>query len=195
MNTKPIAVLFARSDSIYKTFTACDVYDIDRNALTWPGGAPLIAHPPCRAWGRLRTFARPREGEKELALWAVEQIRKWGGVLEHPAGSTLWQAASLPKPGQRDEFGGFTFGIHQHWMGHRAEKATLLYIVGIEPRQLPPIPLTLETPTHVIQSRKRTDHRPHVSKAEREHTPEPLAHWLVQVATMCRTNEGIKQTK
>jgi hypothetical protein len=36
-----------------------------------------------------------------------------------------------------------------------------------------------------VQSRKRDDHRPHISKADRERTPEPLARWLCQVAAMC----------
>jgi len=85
-----VSVLFARQDSIYKTLTDCDVWDIERDALKWPGGNPIIAHPPCRAWGSLRHFAKPRPGERELALWAVKQVRAEGGVLEHPARSLLW---------------------------------------------------------------------------------------------------------
>lgn len=74
-----IAVLFARADSVYKTIPGCDVYDIDRDARKWQGGCQVVAHPPCRAWGRLRTFANPRKGERLLATWAVRQVRKWGG--------------------------------------------------------------------------------------------------------------------
>lgn len=85
INRETIAVLFARSDSIYKSLPGCDVYDIERDALTWPGGSPVVAHPPCRAWGSFAWRARPREGERECAPWAVEQIRRHGGVLEHPA--------------------------------------------------------------------------------------------------------------
>jgi hypothetical protein len=188
-----IAVLFARSDSIYKTLPGTDVYDMERDALTWPGGCPVIAHPPCRAWGRLRAFANPRPGEKELALWAVDQVRAYGGILEHPASSLLWQAACLPQPGKRDEFGGITVGIHQHTLGHRAEKKTLLYIVGSSPADWPSLPLVLDEPTHVIQSRKRENHRPHVSKAEREHTPQPFAEWLLTIARQCSLNPRIKR--
>ena len=61
----PVAVLFARADSVYKTLPGCDVYDIDRDALTFPGGNQVVAHPPCRAWGQLRYWAvyvgRPAE--------------------------------------------------------------------------------------------------------------------------------------
>ncbi len=47
-----VSVLFARSDSIYKTLDGCDVWDIERNALSWPGGNPVVAHPPCQRWGK-----------------------------------------------------------------------------------------------------------------------------------------------
>lgn len=197
-----IAVLFARKDSIYKTLPDCDVWDIDRDALKWTGGCPVVAHPPCRAWGRLRAFAKPREGERDLALWAVEQVRKWGGVLEHPTSSLLWLEAGLPKPGERDAFGGWTQTISQWWFGHRADKPTLLYIVGCEPGGVPPIPFKLGEATHVIQSRKREGHRPHVSKAEREHTPLSLAQWLREVAlrasghcSRCLTPDGVGESR
>jgi hypothetical protein len=181
-----VSVLFARRDSIYKTLN-CDVWDIDRDALKWLGGNAVVAHPPCRMWGRLRAFAKPVEGEREMALWAVEQVQTFGGVLEHPASSTLWPAKGLPKPGERDRFGGFTLWVSQWWFGHRADKPTWLYIVGCEPEDLPPIPYKMGEPTHVIQSRKRENYRPHVSKAEREHTPLALAEWLLEVARLCNT--------
>lgn len=182
-----VAVLFARCDSNYKDLDGCDVWDIERDARRWPGGVPVVAHPPCRAWGRLRHFANPRPGEKELALWAVDQVRRFGGVLEHPNASTLWPAAGLPPPGERDEWGGWTLPVHQNWWGHKAEKSTLLYIVGCEPSQIPAMPLVLGEPTHVVQSRKRTASRPHITKAEREHTPPAFAKWLYDLATKCST--------
>lgn len=78
-----IAVLFVRADSIYKTIPGCDCYDAERDALTWPGGMPVIAHPPCRTWGRLKAFATAApEGEHALGLWAISQVRKWGGVAD-----------------------------------------------------------------------------------------------------------------
>lgn len=93
-----VAVLFARSDSIYKDMDGVDVFDAERDARTWQGGCPLVAHPPCRAWGRLRSFANPRPDEKNLARLAVALVREFGGVLEHPAGSTLWPSQKLPPP-------------------------------------------------------------------------------------------------
>lgn len=181
MRERQIAVLFARQDSIYKSLPGCDVFDIERDARTFAGGVPVVAHPPCRAWGRLRAFAKPRHDEKDLARWAVQQVRMYGGVLEHPASSMLWPDQKLPQPGERDEFGGWTLPVHQHWWGHRAEKATLLYIVGCEPAELPPMPIRLDEPTHVVQSRKRSGYRPHITKAEREQTPIDFAIWLCRV--------------
>lgn len=189
---KQVAVLFARKDSIYKTMPWVDVYDIDRDARTWPGGAPVVAHPPCRSWGAFSMFAKPRHDERALAPWAIAQIRRFGGVLEHPAGSKLWPELGLPEPGHRDEFGGWTLPIHQHWWGHRAEKKTRLYIVGIDPRDIPPIPMRLDEPTHVIGDVGRAadgTKRPEVSKAEREHTPPELAHWMVELARRTSVRE------
>jgi len=180
-----VAALFVRADSVYKTLPGVDPWDIERDARLWPGGCSVVAHPPCRTWGRLRHFANAPEGEHALALWAVEQVRQFGGVLEHPKASTLWPAAGLPTPGARDKYGGWTMPINQHCFGHRAEKATLLYIVGCEPSDLPAFPFRMDDPTHVVQSRKRAGSKPHIMKAEREQTPPALARWLVDVASRC----------
>ena len=191
-----VAVLFARADSFYKTLPDVDVWDMARDARKWPGGCSVVAHPPCRAWGRLRHMANPRHDEKDLARWAVSQVRRWGGVLEHPNASTLWADQSLPQPGERDKFGGWTMPICQNWWGHRAEKRTLLYIVGIEPWQLPAYPYTMERASHVVgtsgrwRDGSRLADRPEITKAEREHTPPELARWLVELASMCRVREA-----
>jgi hypothetical protein len=179
-----IAVLFARSNSIYKTMPNCDVYDIDRDARNFGGGMPIVAHPPCRAWGRLRRFAKPRFDEKELAIFAVEQIRRNGGVLEHPAFSTLWKEAKMPIPGKPcDEYGGYSIDINQSWFGHRAQKRTWLYIVGVPLKELN-IPLSFDCPTHVVNTSKRKAQGKlqEISKSEREATPSKLAQWLVETA-------------
>jgi len=191
------AILFARADSVYKSIDGCDVYDKDRDALTWPGGVSCVAHPPCRGWGKLHYFAKPEPGEKDFGIWAAHQVRQFGGVLEHPKDSKLWHAAGLPRPGQKDDFGGWTLPISQHWWGHRAEKLTWLYVVGCEPGEVPEIPMRMGRATHVIaQSRMRRKDgtrlrkgmegwRPEVTKAEREHTPIELARWLVDLARRC----------
>lgn len=182
---REVSALFVRQDSVYKTMPGVDAYDIDRDARLWAGGCPVVAHPPCRSWGRLRQFAKPRSDEKALGPWAVEQVRRFGGVLEHPAESTLFAHCHMPRPGQfPDEFGGYTIEVNQFHFGHRAEKATWLYIVGCEPDDLPAIPVRQGKPTHCVRPTKSYPRLPSITKAEREHTPEPLAHWLVQVARL-----------
>ncbi len=137
--------------------------------------------------------------ERALALFALDQVRKFGGVLEHPRRSALWESAALPKPGAGvDRFGGFTLGVHQREFGHRAEKATLLYIVGLQPSLLPPVPLDLRPAERIIGSPgikrdgTRSPKRPEVSKAEREATPEPFAIWLCEVARRARYGIQLK---
>lgn len=179
------AVLFARSDSIYKKIEGLDVFDIDRDARTYNGNLPVIAHPPCRAWGRLRHFAKPRDDEKELAFFAVEQVRKNGGVLEHPEFSTLWAAAGLPLPGKIDNFGGFTLPLPQYWFGHKARKNTWLYIVGLKHSQLPSLPYVLGDAEYVVRTQKGSK-KPRITKAEREHTPHELARWLADLAAQIK---------
>lgn len=189
------AVLFARADSIYKTLNA-DVWDEARDARKYPGSAPVVAHPPCRSWGRLRMLANPAPGERELAFFAVEQVRKFGGVLEHPATSLLWPEAGLPEAGEVDAYGGWTLPVLQFQWGHRAAKATKFYIVGCSPRDLPDIPFALgEAPAVCGTSGQRRDGsrlhkgdagwRPEISKREREATPPQLATWLLEVASRC----------
>lgn len=131
-----VAVLFARQDSTYKTLPGVDVFDIDRDARTFQGGMPVVAHPPCRAWGRLRAFANPRPDEMNLARLAVALVREFGGVLEHPADSHAWGWFGLKKPPRAgrwvraDEFGGWTCYVEQGHYGHMARKGTWLYAVG-----------------------------------------------------------------
>lgn len=188
MRMREVAVLFARSDSNYKQLPGVDVWDAERDARNWQGGVPVVAHPPCRAWGRLRAFAKPRHDEKALALFAVEQVRQFGGVLEHPAWSSLWPAAGLPAPGTHDSFGGWTLPVAQSWFGHKAEKLTFLYVVGCRPVDLPKMPLILGVPQFVVTNKARKGQpgwRPRITQPEREHTPIDFALWLVELARRC----------
>lgn len=192
-----ISALFVRKDSVYKTL-GVDCWDIDRDATNWPGGNPIVAHPPCRAWGKLSGFAKPREGEKQLAIWSIELIREYGGVLEHPAASRLWLELNLPKPGQYDQYGGFSICIDQFWFGHKAQKKMLLYICGCSQDDLPPIPMRFDAITHVIGFNKKNKFgrvdktKKEVTRAEREHTPIELAKWLIKVATKCEEKKLLK---
>lgn len=186
-----VAVLFAREDSIYKMLGA-DCWDISRDARNYPGNKPVIAHPPCRAWGQLSHMAKPRPDEKKLALFAIEMVRKYGGVLEHPRASKLFPAY-LPLPGLKDEYGGYSICVDQFWWGHKCKKNTLLYIVGCAEKDLPPIPLRFDAVTHIIGTSGRRKNgtrytgKKEVTKQEREATPVAMAEWLLSTALRCRT--------
>ena len=180
---KTVAVLFARPDSLYKKLKGVDVYDKERDALTWPGGCPVIAHPPCRLWGVLSHLSSADPKEKELATWAVEQVRENGGVLEHPSGSRLFKNLP-PVDGLPDEFGGFTILIDQYDFGHVAPKKTKLYICGMDRSELPPIP----PKNTAVPVRSICGNIPGTTRCtgyQREHTPAELAEWLLTVARRC----------
>ena len=170
-----VSVLFARSDSCYFDLVG-DVWDAQRDARNYSGSNPVVCHPPCRGWGRLRHWAKPRPDEKALALFAVEQVRRCGGVLEHPWGSTLWHAANLPHPGKVDAWGGWTLLVDQGWWGHAAPKPTYLYIVGCIRENVGELPVQL----HRAEGRTLK-----LSPADRERTPPAFARFLVQLAAKC----------
>lgn len=168
-----VAALFVRRDSAYKALPGVDCYDVDRDARTYDGPWPVVAHPPCRSWGRLAHFAKPRADEHELAFFALETVRRFGGVLEHPEASRLWGEAGLLKPGTYDHYGGFTLVVDQCCWGHRARKRTWLYICRCEPPPIPPARPWVTTVERMCHS-------------EREKTPFQLATWLVQCASSAR---------
>lgn len=187
-----VAVLFARADSHYKTLPDVEVFDMERDARTYDGPWPVVAHPPCRAWASLRNHAKPRPDERNLGRLAVALVREFGGVLEHPLRTTLWDAQRLPDVGERDAFGGFTFVVDQNWWGHRAQKRTKLYVVGCEPSDIPDMPLRLGEATHTVglwSGRDKERCRPSIAKSEYEHTPPELARWLVDLASRCKQME------
>ncbi|MCL1888315.1 MAG: hypothetical protein FWF96_05545, partial [Kiritimatiellaeota bacterium] len=81
-----VAVLCVAPRSHYKKIPGCDCYDAKRDAFNFPGWLPVVAHPPCRSWSRMRHFVKGNcARERELAARCVEWVRKFGGVLDHPA--------------------------------------------------------------------------------------------------------------
>lgn len=177
-----VSALFVRKDSVYKDL-GIDCWDIERNALLWPGGNPGIFHPPCRKWSRMRGFSNAPDEEKQLGIWAVEQVQRWGGVLEHPAHSGLWAACGLPFNGGIDGFGGFITSVNLHWFGFPAEKKTYLYIVGCRIRDVPAYPLSFDAVTKVVacsKARHKTGKK-EVPKSMRDKTPIAMATWLTDI--------------
>ena len=71
-----IAVLYADAAGPY---TALDWYGEERDARTFPGGKPVVAHPPCGPWSRLRNWCKHQDAG--AGLHAVDVLRACGGVL------------------------------------------------------------------------------------------------------------------
>ena len=88
MNERTVAVLCVAANSIYRDLPGVEVFHKRRDARTFAGGMPVVAHPPCRAWSaHTRHQAKPEPGDAELGPMCVDVLRREGGVLEHPAHS------------------------------------------------------------------------------------------------------------
>lgn len=112
---------------------------------------------------------------------AINKVRHNGGIVEHPKPSKLWKYMNIPTPYETpDKYGGYTIEIQQRWFGHPAIKATWLYIVGIAQQDLPTIPHTPIKITRTIEN---------MSKLQREHTPEALAIWLINICHKIEQNK------
>lgn len=185
VDSRRVSVLFVARGSEYLTLPV-DCYDERRDARTFDGAGPVVAHPPCRLWCMLRRWSTAPQDEKQLAYFALRTVRRNGGVLEHPAGSLFWAAASLPKPGEPpDAFGGWTLAVSQKWWGHRARKRTWLYIVGCGIKDIPQVPYHMRAAEAVCGGPGLGKGRRVLSEAERERTPRLFAWWLEELASRC----------
>ncbi len=182
----------------YTTIPGVDAWGIERDATQYAGPWPVVAHPPCGHWGR---YAHRCHDDGHTGPIAVRQVRQFGGVLEHPRDSKLWRECGLPLPGWLpDEFGGYTIEVFQRDWGHRADKPTWLYIVGVERCDLPPMPAPQPprqawTPSRrVLDAGRLESSRPRgargivecMSKNQRHLTPDGFAAWLVATATAAK---------
>lgn len=175
-------------------------WGIERDARAYNGPGPVVAHPPCKPWGRLswswaNKNARDgldRSAEKACAPRAVEQVRAFGGVLEHPDGSRIWAECGLPAPmplsvlcAQMFPVREFTILIEQCDWGFPARKRTRLFFSGVNPRSLPPMPPP-GTPTMCIGTSREDRERLGLGclpKTQRHITTPSLARWLVDAVT------------
>lgn len=168
-----------------------DWWDEARDARNYDGPNPVVTHPPCGPWGNFRHMCTKQD--RELAPLAVSQVRRWGGVLEHPAGSMLF-GSLLPKPGEPpDAWGGRTYDVRQVAWGHACIKPTRLYVVGA------PSAVVLSgirhggRPTHRMTNGQRgasadTELR-RASAGIRRRTPPAFAEWLIELAAQARKHQ------
>jgi len=142
-----ISALFVETGGCYFNLPGIDPWDEKRDARKYPGPYPVIAHPPCQRWGKMwmgspsyvaRTGIRKKKGDDDGCFHAaLNAVREYGGVLEHPWGSHAWAHFGIAKPSRKggwikaDNHGGYTCCVEQGRYGHWMRKPTLLYVVGI----------------------------------------------------------------
>lgn len=141
-----IAALFVQEGGCYYGLDDVDPWPESRDARLYRGTNPVVAHPPCARWCRLAGLVEARYGHRKgddggCFASALENVRRCGGVLEHPAYSDAWVAFRLPEPSrgggwQRGLCGGWSCHVEQGNYGHKARKATWLYSYGVATHRL-----------------------------------------------------------
>lgn len=132
-----VAALYVDPKGVYANLPGVEVWDEARDARTYAGPWPVVAHPPCNRWSKLATFRRQRDGmDGGCFAAALAVVRKYGGVIEHPAHSLAWSQFGLPRPGvygwTQSLFGGAACEVDQAWYGHEARKPTWLFAVACD---------------------------------------------------------------
>lgn len=195
-----IAALYVQPGGAYYGLDGVDPWDEGRDARLYAGPHPVVAHPPCQRWGNLAAvnFARwggdhnqPGNDGGTFAA-ALDAVKRWGGVLEHPAGTKAWAAHGLSRPlsiGWQRELDGWVCEVWQSAYGHRANKATWLFYSGDQP----PFPLRWERPrgTHQVgfhDQRGKAANKPTLSSAEANATPKAFRDEMIRLARHARAS-------
>lgn len=195
-----IAALYIDPRGPYPKMRDVDCWDLKRDAKYYEGSDPVVAHPPCGPWGAFAHLCKSYEQDRCCALRAVEQVRASGGILEHPAGSRLWDLRDLvlPPPSDTELFlfedkrGGYTVEVDQCAWGHVCRKLTWLYCVGVDRALIRSTIRRGGTPTRDMtgyRGRNATRLRGllEASKEQRRRTPIAFAEWLVSLARSVNT--------
>lgn len=143
-----IAALYVETNGAYYGIEGVDPWDEARDARAYAGPHPVVAHPPCQRWGKMwfgspnvvkKTGVRKVKGDDGGCFKAaLEAVRNYGGVLEHPWGSHAWKHFEIRTPSRHggwiraDLHGGWTCCVEQRAYGHYARKPTLLYAFGVD---------------------------------------------------------------
>jgi len=192
-----VAALYIDPGGPYPTLPDVECWDESRDARKYDGPWPVVAHPPCRNYSKLRHLATG--DDSDCAPRAIAQVHAFGGILEHPAGSLLWKAAGLPLPGELwNEYNGYTVELEQVEWGHVARKRTWLYVVGAPRGALEAPPFPGRQPTHWASGRRGmanpADNVPPgikvCSAQQRRRTPIEFARYLVRLAESAGKNRS-----
>lgn len=114
-----VAVLWVERKSPYwRLWPTVELWGRGRDANTYHGPFPIIAHPPCGPWGKYKTVSQESRSD---GIQAMSHVHQWGGIVEQPLGSELFALHGGP---------GRIAKVNQGDFGHLALKPTLLYIVS-----------------------------------------------------------------
>lgn len=190
-----IAALFVHKGGAYYGLPDVDPWDEERDARLYAGPWPVVAHPPCERWGRYAAAGGRTKGhDNGCFASALASVERWGGVLEHPEGSSAWPLHGLARPPRGGGWivsrFGWTCCVEQRHYGHRARKATWLYAVGVAPPALRWGKSIAEaTPAKSLESAKARGVRPSrvgiiavMSKTQRAATPSAFRDLLLDLA-------------
>jgi len=195
-----IAALFVETNGVYFGLPNVDPWDEARDARLYDGPWPVVAHPPCKRWGRYWGGGPSAKVKRQLGddggcfASALESVRKWGGVLEHPEGSHAFKKYHIPCPGRGAGWipcldGGFVCCVEQGHYGHRARKATWLYAFGAHLPRLYWSPsnagIRLDEGYHSAEERRqaiKTGTVQRLSHRERAATPPAFRDILIAMA-------------
>ena len=98
-NVMRLAALFVQPDGCYAGLPEVDAWPEHRDARRYSGPLPVVAHPPCQLWGAMANANYARWGGEHnrpgndggCFAAALDSVRRFGGVLEHPAKTKAWQ--------------------------------------------------------------------------------------------------------
>lgn len=182
-----IAALYVETDGVYSGLPNVEVWDKDRDARRYDGPHPVVAHPPCERWSQMNRVNVSRWGYRMgedggCFESALRIVRKWGGVLEHPAESAAFSHYDIPRPArwswQKTMGGDWITEVNQSAYGHLATKRTWLLYHGTE---LPPrLDWRRIRGTHQIGGFDRT--LPDLPRSQRAETPIPFRDLLIGMA-------------
>ena len=140
MSLAQVAALYVSEVGPYAEDPRFDAWGVTRDARSYAGSLPVVGHPPCERWGRFATGGPTAKREFTMGdddgcfESCLENVRRVGGVIEHPQGSHAFRVFGLPKPPRKgwsppDEWGGRSCYIDQGAYGHPAKKPTWLYAI------------------------------------------------------------------
>lgn len=187
-----IAALYVATDGAYYGLPDVDPWDEKRDARLYDGPWPVVAHPPCSAWCQLAHVNQARYGrmvgdDGGCFAAALDAVRRFGGVLEHPAESYAWPAFGLIRPSRhgwtQDMFtGAWSCEVSQRPYGHYARKLTWLYYVG----RNPPPSLDWSRPSALAMvsycRNNGGQNLPRLTKKQAKQTPPAFRDALIEIA-------------